>query len=178
MEEFDPSIIKLIEEVAKKYPDDIASAVDEADERLRSMPVFATTVNMLIRTALRRLIHEYRHEVNRQAKRKAGEYGKPPKTNYQTARTAAAYQCIYDKYYIGGNLLGDLRGNQLGMLASVCVDQARGDLFNRDLLNWLNEHGVIGDRRVRDVFKTVEQQERLDEEFSKLYQKAMGRRIA
>jgi hypothetical protein len=146
MESLPDSVNAVIAKWARKYPSDIAAAVEKAVDEIRRSSEFEGFVDQLVEIAVRRRIHDWRHTVNRGHQLRTGL---PP---VQVARSKGVNRAaVVYQYCIAGTTLGDLTGEQLGPLACVEREQANGHARNARLLERLSRLGIPPKKRVRDV---------------------------
>lgn len=145
------SIVKAAQAAADANPTDVNAATDAALAAIQSLPEFADLAGLLVREAVQGEVYAARHRTNVQIKREQGLYGQPPKV---VVGRSADIDRIYESVYnirIGGTVLGELTGDAIPRLRAGELASAAGHQLNAALLMWLENKGVRGDKRVRDV---------------------------
>lgn len=148
--QFPDSVLRIAEEAAAKYQDDIDRAAEKAEKDIRSLPDFDGLVEMLLSYAVRNLVHEARHKSNTQIRRITGRYGGPAKVVVGRSASVARACESYYSYCVAGKALGSLLGADLEAAAQAENAIAEGHLFRVRLCRRLREM-VPDEKRVRDV---------------------------
>ena len=113
MVDFPESMTAIINAEADRYPSDIERAVKQALTKVKKLTEYQSLINDLVAWAVRDLIHQRRHVVNRAMRKASGMYGSPEDM------TAAGHEIVrevFDNLYdypIGGTALGELTGEDL-----------------------------------------------------------------
>jgi hypothetical protein len=146
-----PTVIQAARDAEARFPSDLDAATDAAVVAVQAHPDYPTFVDTLVRERVRDIVHQVRHEKNKQIKRELKQYGQPAKVDFsKSVVVQESAQSVYD-YRLGGTLLGDLTGDGLSRVIESEAAAARGHQFHVALGRWLQKRGVTGDKRVRDV---------------------------
>lgn len=132
------SILDVIKTVEQKHKSDIDKAINEAEKQIHNLPEFEDFVRPMIRSAIRALIQDRRHEVNIIIKR--GGNPKPdgkPKVIVGRSKILRKVVCEWYDKRIAGRVLGDIKGRELGELAQEQFNMASGYKFNAMLFKKL-----------------------------------------
>lgn len=129
MTENPESLLEIVARAAKKHPDNIDKALDLAEREWNAEEDAAEWTHHLVRSAIRFLIHDYRHQQNTKIRRAAGEYGQPAKV----VTGQATSQSILDTYAIDCRSLGSIFGKELRDIAKEQRNKAAGCDFNARL---------------------------------------------
>jgi len=70
MMNFPENVLRIIVEAVRKYPDDTAKAVDEADASVRALPEFDSLVSSLVRSAIQEVAYDIKHNTKINVKKK------------------------------------------------------------------------------------------------------------
>ena len=142
------AVREVAEKMARKYPENADKAVKETERRVKALPEFKTFVDDLVRSGLAHIVWNVRHVSNVQMRRDNGGYGTESKVGV-TDETSKAFQSVYD-YFIGGRVLGMLKGEDLSDIAAGEESRAEGHAFNGRLLRALQSM-VPADQTVKDA---------------------------
>lgn len=159
---FPDRVYDIITSAVKKHPK-AEDAIKAALASVRAMPEFSTIVDELVLTAVSELVWRERSKVNDRLRNQAGTYGQPAKV---VVGNSVAVNSDYESYFlykIGGNVLGELTGDELGPLAQLERLQADGHMFNSNLLEALSKDvrggkkvkEVVGERKLRNLFERL-----------------------
>jgi hypothetical protein len=138
--------LQLAKESISKHGD-VQDAIGAFRSALREHDEFPSLVEVLFGVATAELIYEQRHSINIATKRANGDYGKPGKTIVGESKTI---QSMYERFFFGGQCLGDILGERLSGLAESEEAQAHGHGLNAALLNRLSKI-VPEDKTVRQA---------------------------
>lgn len=163
MESFPESIQQIVAECAAKYKNDIDKAVDQAVSQVQALDDYEDFVDLLVRTAVRGKITDFRHSVSTAIKRAAGEYGGPAKVGTDLSAVNAVARGVFD-YFIGGRTLGTITGEELKQIRDSEAEKATGHLFNAGLCEALiplvqegkTVRECVAESKVRRIFKTIQ----------------------
>lgn len=175
MSEMPEEVVQIITQSALEHPNDVDSAVMEAEASLRSLDSFPQLVNLLVRKAVRELVHQTRANSNKTVKKQSGYWqaqGNTRVVEVGSSTVVDVYGSVFDTYFLGGMCLGDLTGFMLDKLIIKSQEIAEGHVFNARLCSWLKSKGVQGDVRVRDVVNESD----LRTNFRRLMQEKYARR--
>lgn len=147
--ELSASIHDVIREADSKFPNDIPSAVEWANKKLRESPEFQQWVENFILHSIQEMVYDVRHKKSQQIKAQAGGYINPTKVSSSSKTTNAALAEVY-AYCIAGKTLGMVLGSELAAIASSEKEIAEGHLFNHQLCQQLSRM-VPADKTVKDA---------------------------
>lgn len=166
-----PEVHALAAELARAHPDDVSAAVTEGMRRLRRLPNYDAWVDLLVRHCFRDLVHTVRHRDTVATKNLYGQYGGPAKVRVaESEGLARVNRSLFDTWYIGGTVLGNLEGRDLPFLVNREKEQERGHTVNHRVLLWLQEQKVPADQRVRDAVP----EEKLVRAFRRIWREVYG----
>jgi hypothetical protein len=148
-------------EAVKSNLDNINDSVDEAEARIRDLPCFKDFVKMMVRDAIRHLIHDIRHSMNTQAKKEAGGYAQPRSIKIEESDGIRAAHVSMLDYFINGKRLGSLVKEELLELAESEKENGRGRYINAYVLGEINKRlkpgqkveEVLTERQVQRLFE-------------------------
>jgi hypothetical protein len=148
--EYPENVLEVVKKAANRYPRDINKACNVAEKGVRNLPDFDNFSGVLIHNAVRELVGDFRHTMNRQIKNAAGVYGQKPKVVSGSSKSVQrAYESVYE-YRIAGTVLGDVLGEELGDILDGERARADGHLFNVRICSRLIDK-VPSKKRVRDA---------------------------
>ncbi len=162
------SVLELVQRNVEKFPDDIPAAVSATEKGIRKLPEYKTLEELFLYNYAQNLVYTARHRICTQMKRNVNHYGKPAKVGL-TEEVEKVYRSIY-LYFIGGTILGEIKGNDIPNLAANERAIAAGHTFHAELLEWLGDQGVVGDKRVKDVVP----ERKLKLNFDRIYRETTG----
>ncbi len=152
----------LAVEAVKAHPNDIKAATDQLLDEASGWKEFGALCDAMIRDSLLHLIHDVRHGLTVQTKRREPYVG-PPKVE---PGKCAGVHALCDKlksYYIGGRVLASLRGKELLPLAVTEEALAGGHLLNARILRRLNKltpaESTVGSKVTAKQFERILRQE-------------------
>lgn len=166
------NVLPLVEAAVKANPTDIEKAAHDAAKKIKKLPEFPEIMAQLFQNAVREIVYDVRHAMNVRTKRQAGYYGQEAKVNRVSDGVLRSYESVYS-YYIGGTVLGDIKGEALRGIAENERAIAVGHTFNAKLCEWLAEQ-VPEDKAVREVIP----EKCLRKEFDRIYKQTMGEEAA
>jgi hypothetical protein len=145
-------VVEITQKAAEKYPRDIDKASENAEKRIRKLPNFGELAADLVRSAIRDLVYDARHNGNTAMKKADGQYGGPGKVTAASSKSVnEAARSVY-LYFIAGRTLGDLMGEELLAVAESEQAHADGHKFNARLCRTLAPM-VPKKKRVQDAIK-------------------------
>lgn len=161
------SVIEAVERAVGEHPTDIPAATTQAFEEVIHLEDYEEFVKSLVWKCIQELAYDARHKTNVRIKRREGYYGQEAKVNPVSDGVIKVYS-VY-RYHIGGNMLGNIRGEELADLAEKERAIANGHVFNAELCEWLQTQVPEG-KTVQETFGKKGER-RLKEQFDRLYAK-------
>jgi hypothetical protein len=128
---------------------DVTEAIARARLAVRGMDGYATFVTQLVDAAVQGIVYDLRHQDNIRIRKARNDYGAPAKVEVGKSPIVRAVTSAYE-YRIGGNVLGNLLGEELVPLAEQEEGLAAGHAVNARLLRELRTR-VKNGQRVRDA---------------------------
>lgn len=165
--EIPENVLRIVEEMAAKYPADIPKAIERAEKDIRSLPEFDELVSMLVRNTVQELVYDARHRANTRMRREAGDYGGQAKVvSGNSACLGRVCVSVYS-YHIAGTKLGLVKGADLEAIAESERAIASGHLFNVRLCSKLKGlvpadkcvQEVVSEKKLRALFKSCSREE-------------------
>lgn len=143
------AVLAMARVAMKKHPEDIDLAVKLLRSTVVKAKLESAVLPDLLARAYRDLIHEARHHSNEARRKVHGGYGQPPKATPGAAVAAIAAESLLHTYYINGQTLGSITGEEIPYLIDIEQAKADGAQFNANLLTRLRRH-VKGEKTVCD----------------------------
>jgi hypothetical protein len=166
MPNFPQDFYQIAQDTARAH-DGIPAATDDAMQKIGSLPNYGQFVAALVREAIRGLVEQARHADNVKAKREAGAYYQPTKVRLGASGAVeeVAAQSLYN-YFIGGTMLGLLRGQDLSNVADSERKIIQGHRFNERLCERLRPmvpnnatvRDKVSERKLRTIFREIQQE--------------------
>jgi hypothetical protein len=162
---FEENVINIVRQAVADHPKP-EDAQQAAEQKIRRLPHFRDLLQELVKTAVLDLVHRERGSVNRALRNQAGEYGRPAKVVVGASEAVSrAYQSYYN-YFVGGSMLGMIKGEQLLELAGQERALAAGHVFNARLLEELNRlvpadrevRQAVSERKLKGLFERLKQE--------------------
>ena len=150
LQHYSNEVMQIIQESNVASLNDIDVAVDAALARVKQLPNYQVLTERLIRDAVKDLVHDARHQVNKGIKQRRGEYTQPINAPVKMTQTVQEVYQSYYNYCIGSRTLGSLTGAELLEVADQQEKQAKGFVFNSTLCRKLATV-VPPDRTVKEV---------------------------
>lgn len=148
-------VLEIAKACSEKHETDIDAAVVEAEQLMRTNVDFEDVVGKLISDAIRDLIHDFRHQVDKAIRKEVGFYGQPGKVRVGDSTSVnKAYESLF-QYRIGGTVLGMLSGADLDRLELQETAIARGHTFNASLCREVRRR-VTDTAVVKDVLSEAQ----------------------
>ena len=156
---FPKAVLKVIDECAKKYPNDIYEATLEAMERIEKLEEFdEDLINKQRFHSTMRLIHNSRSKMNKRLRRNINQ----PKTVLTKPKTKSVSSSVikrikkdameqYYNYAINGRGWGTIRGEELPALIADKKNLANGTRKLINLLIKTEKYGIPKNKTVREV---------------------------
>lgn len=129
-------VLRIAKECSNKYSSDSDTATEKAFKQIRDLPNYGDFEQCLVRRAVRRLIHEYRHEISEDIKREFSGRPNRQKVDYTDPGIQEAHRSAYD-LPMHGTTLGQLLGKDLLRLADEDEEKAVGMAVNAKILRLL-----------------------------------------
>jgi hypothetical protein len=148
---------EVVEAATLDHHDDIDAALEQAMAALWKHPGRDAVLKDLARVALRRQVQNCRTKMTATAKREARGFEPNRHNHWATDDVLETSRTIYDRWFIGNTVLGDLRGRDLPKIIKEEDAQAAGHLVNRDFCSWLLHTKKVGEEQtVRQAVPLVE----------------------
>jgi hypothetical protein len=162
---FEENVINIVRQAVADHPKP-EDAQQAAEQKIRRLPHFRDLLQELVKTAVLDLVHRERSAVNRSLRTQAGQFGQPAKVVVGASQAVCrAYQSYYN-YFVGGSMLGMIKGEHLLGLAEQERALAAGHIFNARLLEELGAivpagrevQQVVSERRLKNMFERLKQE--------------------
>lgn len=163
MNTFPDEVMNAVDDATRQFPDDIDEAVDCAVTNIRDLECFPDIQDMLVRNAIRGMVHDSRHKTNIAIKQDACEYGGPAKVKYAGNETVNRVAASCYDYSIGSKSLGSCGLDDLVKLKLQEENVAHGHQVNAMLCDRLIKlvppgktvREVVKENRLKAIFKDV-----------------------
>lgn len=149
-EEFPETMVEIIERAARQHSEDITKGVECAKRDIQSLPEYHQLIDTLVTEAIRELIYDVRHRDNVKMRNESGAYSIEPKVQPGKSKDVQETFENLHRYFLAGQTLGEIMGEQLEGIAESEESKANGHLFNARLCRELSRLVPEG-KRVKDV---------------------------
>lgn len=153
--EYPKSILNIVKKANQKYPHDVGKAIEWAKKYVRKLKDFGTLETMLVDNAIKDMVYEDRHTVNRRIKKDSGGYYAPTKVSPGGTETSNRIAESIYLYRIAGTTIGRVKGCDLEEIAATEVAIGNGHLFNARLCRRLKKV-VPKDKMVDEAVKETQ----------------------